>query len=316
MRVAPCIFALVVASACGHGTPVADAGGPVDAGASVDAGVDAGWPDAGTDAGIEDGGLVAARPYTLHVPPGYRIGQPIPLVVLLHGYGASGAVQEAYFQLTPVSDSRTFLYAYPDGTVDSTGMRFWNATDACCNLYGSTVDDVAYINAVIDDVEAHYSVDPKQVYLVGHSNGGFLSHRLACDSAARIAAIVSLAGAQWNDLSRCKPDSGVAVLEVHGTADAVIAYNGGLIGTVPYPSAQQTVADWASLNRCSGLDTSAHNIDIDAVIPGDETTVARYTGCDAGAVELWSIQGGSHIPSLVPGWGNDVYGFLSNHPKP
>ncbi|HEX4621848.1 MAG TPA: alpha/beta fold hydrolase [Myxococcaceae bacterium] len=285
-----------------------------------DAGLDAGSPDAGADAGTSfDGGLVASRPYPLVVPPGYA-GQPTPLVILLHGYGASGAEQEAYFQLTPVAKAQTFLYAYPDGTLDSHGLRFWNATDACCNFDGRAVDDVAYLNAVIDDVERKYNVDPKRVFLVGHSNGGFMAHRMACDASARVAAMVSLAGAQWDDISRCQPSQTVAVLQVHGTADLVIAYDGGSTGVGTgaglYPAARTTVGDWAAFDGCGALDTSAPNLDLDTLIPGPETTVGRYLGCDGGTAELWSIQGGSHVPSLTPNWGNLVYGFLSAHARP
>ena len=294
MRTSLLAFALAVA--CGHSAP--------------------GVPDAGPDGGVPDGGLVGARPYSLHVPPGYAAGQPAPLVILLHGYGASGELQEAYFQLTPLADAKTFLYATPDGTPDPGGRRFWNATDACCDLYGSGVDDVAYINAIIDDVERRYTVDPKRVYLIGHSNGGFLAHRLACDSASRIAGIVSLAGAQWKARSHCAPAQKVAVLQVHGTADDTISYTGGSIGAAAYPSAAETVANWAAFDGCGALDTSAPNRDIEAGIPGNETTVARYTGCAGGAVELWSIQGGGHLPTLVPDWPSQIYGFLGAHPKP
>lgn len=310
----PSLLALALALACG--SPAGQA--PPDGGSPGDGGPDAGGPDAGAgDAGTPDGGsLVAARPYALHVPPSYDPAKPAPLVILLHGYGATGAQQESYFNLTPLADARTFLYATPDGTLDPTGHRYWNATDACCAPRASPVDDVAYINAIIDDVERRYTVDTKRVYLVGHSNGGFMAHRLACDSAPRIAAIVSLAGAQWKDNTRCAPGAKVAVLQVHGTADGTISYTGGSTPYGPYPAASETVADWARFNGCGSLDSSAPNLHIDSSQPPAETTVGRYTGCAGGAVELWSIQGGGHIPLLVPEWPALIYGFLSAHPRP
>src|SRR5205814_3467937 len=114
------------------------------------------------------------------VPPGYDATKPTPLLILLHGYTASGAQQEMYFKLGPVANAQGFLYAIPDGTVDGAGNRFWNATDACCNYFGSAVDDVAYLGAIMDDVGTRYNVDPKPIFVVGHSNGGFMAHRLAC----------------------------------------------------------------------------------------------------------------------------------------
>jgi pimeloyl-ACP methyl ester carboxylesterase len=81
------------------------------------------------------------------------------------------------------------------GQQDRRGHRFWSATDACCNLDGLAVDDVAYLRAVIRDVSARHAVDPRRVFIVGHSNGGFMAHRMACEASDLVAAVVSLAGA-------------------------------------------------------------------------------------------------------------------------
>ena len=287
---------------------------------------------AATDARIlEDGSsslldgsnpLVAGRPYTLKVPSGYSANTTTPLLIVLHGYGATAAVTDSYLGATALSTSKTFLLALPEGTTDTMGNSFWNATDACCNLYGSTVDDVAYLNAVVDDVQAKYNVDSKRVYVVGHSNGGFMANRLACDSSARFAGIASLAGAQWKDATKCTPAGPVSVVQIHGDADASISYNGGTTavgGTaIAYPSAHDTVATWATKNGCTpGIQSSGTTLDLEATLPGAETAVDRFSGCPAnGAVELWTIHGGSHIPNFQPTFLSTVYDFLSAHPKP
>ncbi|HEX7601675.1 MAG TPA: PHB depolymerase family esterase [Polyangiaceae bacterium] len=292
----------------------------VDAGTSLDGSVDdaAASADGALDATPDSSSLVAARPFNLKVPTGYDKSKPTPLVVLLHGYTASGATQEAYFQFAPVADAKTFLYATPDGTQDKVGNRFWNATDACCNLDGSPVDDVAYINAVIDDVEKKYNVDTKRIFLVGHSNGAFMAHRLACDSAPRIAAIAALAGDVWADGTKCNPQNPVAILQIHGTADAVIAYAGGKNGNLAvYPSAPASVATWAAKNGCASTATPGAPLDLDSVLLGSETTTVDYTGCQSGgAAFLWTIQGGTHLPTLQGSFATTVYGFLAAHPKP
>ena len=153
-----------------------------------------------------------------------------PLIVLLHGYTANGFVQDALFGFAQLADDKQLFVAHPDGTVDQTGARFWNATDACCDFYGSGVDDVAYLNAVVDDMEQNFNIDKKRVFFVGHSNGGFMSHRMACDAADRVAGIVALAGDNWQDPSKCNPTAPVAVLQVHGTADTEVPYDGMEIG--------------------------------------------------------------------------------------
>ena len=237
----------------------------------------------------------------------------MPLVILLHGYSASGNLQELYFQLEPIAEQRGFLYAHPDGTTDANGDQFWNATDACCNFGGSRVDDSTYLQQVIDDIKERYTVDPKRVFFFGHSNGGFMSFRMACDHAGTIAAIASLAGAMYNDESLCNPSEPVAVLQIHGTADDTVDYN----GTPLYPSAMQTVQDWATFDGCDAAPAPGAPLDLDGQIAGDETAVQTFTGCNPGGhAELWTIEGGGHVPSLSPDFSPKVIDFLFAHPKP
>jgi polyhydroxybutyrate depolymerase len=277
------------------------------------------------------GSLVGSRPYGFKVPTGYVSGTPTPLVILLHGYASTGAGQESYFQLGPIADEQTFLYATPDGTVDPAGHQFWNADDACCDFFGSGVDDVAYVDAIIDDVSSKYTVDAKRVYVVGHSNGAFMAHRLACDLSERVAAIAALAGAVWSDGGKCRPNSPVSVLDVHGDSDTVISYDSSAIPAnlvapgvpsktqPPYPSEVITMATWAANNLCAGkLAATGLSLDLDALLPGDDTLESVYGGCPTGVdVALWTIAGGSHVPALVqPTWGEAVWGFLKGHGKP
>jgi polyhydroxybutyrate depolymerase len=239
--------------------------------------------------------------------------------MLLHGYGSSGAAQESYMEFEPLADQEGFLYLHPDGTTDCLGDPFWNATDACCNFCDSTVDDVAFLSAVLDEVETLFSVDPGRIYLIGHSNGGFMSYRLACAHADRIAAIASLAGATWFAPQSCVPSEPVHTLQIHGTADATILYPGGLILGVPYPGAVATAEAWATYNGCSLTpDTSAPNKNLDAGVAGNETTVARYqTDCDeGGSAELWTIVAGGHVPALSSEFNYEVIDFLLAHSKP
>jgi polyhydroxybutyrate depolymerase len=238
---------------------------------------------------------------------------------MFHGYGATGATQETIvFRIATASDAHGFLYAYGDGTIDSAGKRFWNATDGCCNIDHSPVDDVAYFDAIVQDVSSKYAVDPKRVYAIGHSNGGFMAHRLACDRSTEIAAIVALAGDNYVDESKCNPTVPVSVLQVHGDADQTILYDGGATTTGPYPSAHDSVATWASKDGCTGaLAPTGQMLDLDPGIAGDETRVNAYGGCPSGVdVQLWTIQGGPHIPTLNhPQWGEMVWAFLSAHSR-
>jgi polyhydroxybutyrate depolymerase len=256
--------------------------------------------------------LVSERPYRLVVPPGYS-GQPLPLVILLHGYSGSGQAMDDYLNMSSIAATRTFLLVTPDGTVDAAGYRYWNATDACCAANAPVpADDVAYLTAVIEDVTFRYSVDPQRVYIIGHSNGGFMAHRMACDRASRVAAIVSIAGAQWSYLPYCQPSEPVSVLQVHGTADTTILYDGG----PGYPGARTTVADWATLNRCTTDFYAAAVWDLDTQ-PGVETIRELAIGCPPGVgVELWSMIAAPHDPAFSAWGANFLYNFLTVYPKP
>ncbi|HSJ73774.1 MAG TPA: alpha/beta fold hydrolase [Miltoncostaeaceae bacterium] len=257
------------------------------------------------------------RPVEVFVPSGYQEGTPTPLVILLHGYTASGLVQELLFQVRPVAEARGFLYAHPDGTFDAQGNRFWSATDACCNFYGSAVDDSAYLRRVVEEIQARFTVDPKRIYFLGHSNGAFMSFRMACDHADLIAAVAGLAGAMPADAADCAPSEPVAAAQIHGTADATILYDGGSLNEVPYPGALASAARWAEIGGCGATPTAGQAMDLDGSVMGAETSTQVFGGCDpGGGAELWTIEGGGHVPGLTTAFAPAVLDFLFAHPKP
>lgn len=323
--VAAC-FAL---AACGSGTSSAPAGRPSGSLAATPPAVGASDPAASTRADIVVGG---DRPVTVHVPPTYDPSHPAPLLIGLHGYSGSGAQYEAYLHLSEVARERGYLSAFPDGTTNRSDLRFWNATDACCDFDRSGVDDVGYLAGVIREIQAKLAVDPKRIDVIGHSNGGFMAYAMACTHADTIAAIVSLAGAMSASPATCVPTAPVAVLQIHGTADDVIAFDGGTIqthqipgmssaATQPYPGAEASAADWAAYDGCSSKQVLDQRLDIDAHLEDaglpDETSVTRWTGCrPGGAVELWTIKDGVHSPSLSASFPQDVIDFFDAHPKP
>lgn len=268
--------------------------------------------------------LVARRPYVLSVPSRARADKApaLPLVILLHGYGSTGQEVDAWWGFSALGEREGFLVAVPDGTPDAHGRRFWNASDACCDFDSKdpgSVDDVAYIRAILDDVAARQTLDPRRVFVVGHSNGGFMAHRLACDLSDRIAAVVSMAGAANKDPARCTPSSPVSVVQVHGTADAVVTWSGGKVFDLPgrvYPSVPNTLSQWSTRLGCKGPpEESVTRLDLAARIPGDETRIVRYPNCRA-ALELWTIDGGTHAPALTPAFPQSIWSFLKTHPRP
>lgn len=261
------------------------------------------WPDT---VGPED------RPAGLTTPDTYDGTSDLPLVLVLHGYGAAGAVQDGYFRMSQRASERGYVVIVPDGTVDLSGRRFWNATDACCDFAGSGVDDVAYLLGLIDEVEASVPIDPDRIVVIGHSNGGFMSHRLACEASDRLAGIASLAGAGWSDTAACPATDPVSVLQIHGTNDSTIEYGGGWLvdPEVTYPAAEDTVADWAERNGC-GDATDGGPLDYEANVSGSETTTRTWSTCEGEAeVALWTLDGAGHIPTFTQAFHDDVLDWL------
>ena len=255
----------------------------------------------------------------INVPAGVSPSSPAPLAVLLHGYGGTGAIYEDYLQMATRFEAAGFIYAIPDGTVDTGGSRFWNATDACCNKYGSTVDDVGYLEDLIDAIDLEHGVS--EVHLFGVSNGGFMSYRFACERAERLTSIASISGATWKDETVCAPAASVRALEIHGTLDSQILYDGGYwepgvaFGLEAYPSAPETTGDWRSYNGCDASMTPGSPFDADSSVAGAETDVERWvTNCDPGGrAELWRLNGAEHLPAFTAqfrdrlmGWFRDV----------
>lgn len=268
------------------------------------------------------------RSARIYVPSGSDGKTPLPLVLVLHGYNGSAASYLDYFQFEPLAEERGFLVCHPEGTLDRLGSRFWNATDACCNFYGSDVDDSAYLRGLIEEIAREYPVDRKRIHVVGHSNGGFMSYRMALDHGDLIAGIASLAGVTFLDPDTAHPKIPVNILQIHGTADEVVPYVGGaLTGDLPvtalFPGAWATIQTWADFNGCRGrISEDQPSMDFDWDVPGLDTTVMRYTNCPPGGeVELWTIHGGKHTPRLVSGGKSSehsarVIDWLLAHPKP
>jgi len=263
------------------------------------------------------------RPAVVKIPSGHD-GSALPLIIFMHGYTSSAAGHDAWWRLSDRVNIDRFMLLLPDGTPEDSGAghRFWNATDACCNRFGSEVDDVGYLLGLIDEVGAAYPLDTDRVYLTGHSNGGFMSYRLGCEAAERFAAIASIAGMTFLNASDCAAVTPVSVLHVHGDADTLVPYAGrpdqGVYPECPegYPGAAESARRWAERAGCTlAAATTEPPIDLSPRFDGVDTSVLRYSaGCAAGVeVELWTIMGGRHSPSLLPDWGERLVGWLLSH---
>lgn len=241
------------------------------------------------DLGLHDDALV-------YLPKDYSKGKTYPLIISLHGLGANAYVQNITFNFKELVTKRQFILVVPEGMVGMGGLRYWNATDFCCGSRQSTkTDDVKYISSIIEKMISRYQVDANSVHLFGHSNGGFLANRMACDVPELFKSMASVAGTTFWDDKKCKSKSPVSMLHIHGTVDNIVLYN-GIEDT--YPGAKETTKRWVERNKCRGEVQRAQN-EIFYYTPYNKFFVTKeenWKSCeDKSAVSLWTVENVSHM---------------------
>lgn len=252
---------------------------------------------------------------TLHLPP-QRAGQKAPLLVLLHGLGSSGQELAAGSDWPSFAEAHGIAWVAPNGPFDKRGRRFWAAGPECCNFDQVPVDHVAALSQLIQHLGARTGVDASRVFVGGHSNGAFMAHRLACEKPELVAGIIAIAGTGPMSRAGCQAPQSLRVLQIHGEQDPIVTYPGGHLFRNPaYPehlSAQRTASDWAAALGCDPAPTAAPALNLETQLPGAETRVDAYQRCKAGAVELWSVAGGTHYLGFRAPAPEAVWAFL-NH---
>ncbi len=225
------------------------------------------------------------RTYRLYIPATYNPTQAVPLLFNLHGYGSNNIEQELYGDFRAIADTAGFIIAHPNGTLDFTGTRHWNTFGT------STVDDTGFLSALIDTISAGYNIDHDRVYSTGMSNGGFMSYELACFLSDRIAAVASVTGSMiWSRLNACDPQHPTPVMQIHGTADATVPYNGSAF----FVPVDTLVERWVTFNNCL---PDPQIIPVPDINPNDGCTAEQHifgNGDNDASVELFKVLGGGH----------------------
>ncbi len=219
--------------------------------------------------------------------------EPAPIVLLLGGYDYFSRDLDDWIRLSGLVDSYGFALVLADGTVDRWGSPFWNATDTCCDYAGTEIDDVAWLEGLIEELGARPDVDGDRVYVIGHSNGAFMGYRLACEPDSPVDALVSIAGSGWLNPQDCKATHPISLLQVHGTLDDVMPIG----GDADAPGALTMLSRWVDRAGCSGFDNDGV---LDMVGgPEDETHVRSAGACPDGLdVRLWAMFGTDHYPDF------------------
>lgn len=199
------------------------------------------------------------RSALVHVPQSYDPFSPTPLVLNFHGLTSNAGQQVFFSGMNLTSDAEGFVVAYPEGINSS-----WNAGACCGDAMNQQIDDVGFVRALVEDLEALLCVDERRIYATGMSNGGFMSHRLACEAADVFAAAAPVSATMV--LGQCAPSRPIPVMMFNGTADSLVFYDGGL-----YPSAPKTFADWGDRDLCVGAPVVSKQV--------GATTCELYESC-------------------------------------
>ena len=247
------------------------------------------------------------RPADVLIPVDYTSETLYPLVLQLHGYGGNASQIDSYFNLSAYVSSRQFILITPNGKADLEGGQYWNAPD-CCDKYNAGDDDVAYLAGLIEEAQEVLAIDSERVFVVGLSNGAFMAHFMACSRPDLVRGIASLAGQAPSDPELCQPDQGGRVLQIHGTLDAIIPFNGSFV----FNSTPETVDTWVKNNGCDPEEFTAQDPqNYDYLVPGAETSKLVYSSCEAEqSVGLWTLTGSGHVPFLHPDFTPDVLSWL------
>ncbi len=226
------------------------------------------------------------REFILYVPANYTGNEAVPLLFNFHGYTSNATQQMWYGDFRPIADTAGFLIVHPEGTVDNSGNTHFNV-----GWGGSTVDDVDFTRVMIESLANTYNIDTTRVYSTGMSNGGFMSFKLACELSDYIAAIGSVTGSMTlGSPSNCSATNPVPVMQIHGTSDGTVDYN-GTIFSEPVPAA---VDFWTNFNNCTTTPVIENVPDID---PSDGTTVEKFTysnGDNCSEVIHFKVANGGH----------------------
>ncbi|MCB0686697.1 MAG: T9SS type A sorting domain-containing protein [Saprospiraceae bacterium] len=244
------------------------------------------WGLAQYDSLVFDG---LQRSYLVHLPTGYHEQEQLPLVIAMHGGFGSAANLQNQSGLSQTANDHHFIVVYPEGSREGLlSIRTWNAGWCCGNSSAADVDDVGFIDTLLDVLITKYAVDTNRIYATGMSNGGFMSYRLACELSNRIAAIAPVAGSL--SVPTCNPIRPVPIIAFHSYLDSNVPYLGGIGDGVSdhYNAPLDSVLNaWSNKNGCQ---SEKLTIQDDA-----QFTHYEWTECECNAdIEWYLTRDGGH----------------------
>jgi polyhydroxybutyrate depolymerase len=246
---------------------------------------------------VNAGGL--RHDFHVYVPSSYDGSSTVPVVLFFHGGGGNAEQGEGTVHLRATAEKHGFLLVRPEGYDRSgLGIRTWNAGHCCSAAVRDGVDHVGAVRAILDRLAAEWRVDAARVFATGHSNGGMMSYRLACELSERITAIAPNAAALVDrdldvnpprEVFPCTPSHPVAVMHMHGDADTCSPIGGGVstgFETSTRPPVADAIARFIAINHASPVPRVTYE--------NREVTCVTYDGPGGADVMLCTARGGGH----------------------
>lgn len=267
------------------------------------------------------------RSYLIRLPSGYTDDDPLALVIALHGWGGDAKEFDQGSGFTQLAEKENFIVVYPSGIANFPfSSAAWNSGHCCAYALESGINDVSFIELLLDHLEKEYSIDPRKIYVTGFSNGGMLSYLLGAELSDRIAAIGPVAATIGGKASSNAdlwtipdPSAALSVVAIHGKKDSKVPYEGGIgtiAGTREDLPVNESISFWITHNNCSTVPAIE--------MSGDEEVIKEtYSGgINNTEVVLYSIVRGGHD---WPGSSRDtiralsaaevIWDFFKTHPK-
>ncbi|ARN57017.1 FG-GAP-like repeat-containing protein [Sedimentisphaera salicampi] len=274
------------------------------------------------------------RRYLVHFPEGYDKDAPAPLVLAFHGGGGNPRSMIRLSGLNSKADEEGFIVVYPygSGVMEDRFLTF-NGGNCCAYAKNNGIDDVAFVEAILEDIQAHAAVDQRRIYATGMSNGAIMSYYLASELAGKIAAIAPVAGPMGTQ--ECTPSEPVSVIHFHGTGDENAPFEGGYgkksirkKDAAPFHSVEHSINCWIEANQCRN-GPAVTNLPDRAEDGMKSIKKVWDDGKNGSEVVLVEIKGGGHTwPGRPPTTAilgdstmdisaNDMmWEFFKKHPKP
>ena len=251
------------------------------------------------------------RQYRVYQSPNYNPSIPASMVITLHGLG-DNMTNFSGIGMNYIADTANIIVVVPQAMTDALAGTAWNSGTGMFGYYpNSSINDVAFISALIDTIKANYVINDDRVYACGFSMGGFMTNRLAVELNDKITAFGSVAGTFGFGLPDYQPGRAVSMVHFHGTADETVPYAGNDSGI----GADSIVSFWHMNNNCNAVPvhTALPNTQSD----GYTVDHYRYTGGDdASEVEFYKVTGANHVwlgPSNDIFYTVELWKFFNRH---